>query len=65
MSKTWIDHPLKHALSEHPLGVNMLKGPKHLWYLQESTFIMFFITLKASVLEITFFMEIWNLKGVC
>ena len=42
MSKTWIDHSLNSAVSQHPSTVNMLKGPKHLWNLQESTFIIFF-----------------------
>ena len=30
LSKTCIDHSLKSAASEHPLTVNMLKGPKNL-----------------------------------
>ena len=40
--KTWLDHSLKSAVSEHPFAVNMLKDPKHLWNLHESTFIIFF-----------------------
>ena len=28
--KTWLDHSLKSAVSEHPFAVNMLKDPKHL-----------------------------------
>ena len=40
--KTWVDHSLKSAVSEHPSTVNMLKGPKHLWNLHESTVIIFF-----------------------
>ena len=28
--KTWLGDSLKSAVSEHPLAVNMLKGPKHL-----------------------------------
>ena len=40
--KTWVDHSLKSVVSEHPWAVNTLKGPKHLWNLHESTFIIFF-----------------------
>ena len=40
--KTWLDHSLKSAVLEHPLAVKMLKGPKHLRNLHESTFIIFF-----------------------
>ena len=39
--KTWVDHSLKTVVSEHSLDVNMLKGPKNLCNLQESTFIIF------------------------
>ena len=28
--KTWVDHSIKRALSEHPLALNLLKGPKNL-----------------------------------
>ena len=42
LSKTWLDHSPKSAVLEHPSIVNMLKGPKHLWNLHESTFIIFF-----------------------
>ena len=41
LSKTWIDHSLKRASSEHPSTINMLKGPKHLKNIHESTFIRF------------------------
>ena len=40
--KTWLDHSLTSAVPEHPLAVTMLMGPKHLWNLRESTFIIFF-----------------------
>ena len=40
--KSWLDHSLKSAVSEHALTVNMWKHPKSLWNLHESTFIMFF-----------------------
>ena len=40
--KTWLDHFLKSVVSEYPLAVNMLKGPKDLWNLHESTFIICF-----------------------
>ena len=39
---TWVDLSLKTPVSEHPLGVNMWKGPKYLWNLHETTFIIFF-----------------------
>ena len=39
--KTSLDHSLKTAVSGHPLDVNMLKGPKNLCNLHESTFIIF------------------------
>ena len=41
LSKSWLDHSLKGAVSEHPSTVNMLKGPKLLRNLHESTFIIF------------------------
>ena len=41
LSKTWLDYPLKSAVSEHPSVVNMLRGPKHFTNLHESTFIIF------------------------
>ena len=40
--KSWLDHSLKTAVSKHPLSVNMLKGAKHLWNLNDGTFIRFF-----------------------
>ena len=42
MSKTWLDHSLKSAVSEHPSTGNKLNVPKHLWNLHDSTFIIFF-----------------------
>ena len=42
LSKTWLNHSLKSAVSDYPLTVNMLKGPKHLLNLHESIFISFF-----------------------
>ena len=41
LSKTWLDNSLKSVVSEHPLTVNKLKGPKYLWNLHETTFIIF------------------------
>ena len=41
LSKTWLDHSLKSAVSEHNSLVNMLKGLKHLGNLHENTFILF------------------------
>ena len=42
LTKTWLDHYLKSAISELLLTVNMLKCPKDLWNLYENTFIIFF-----------------------
>ena len=42
MSKTWLDHSLKSAVSEHPSTGNKLNVPKHFWNLHDSTFIIFF-----------------------
>ena len=42
----------KKHLSEHALTVNMLKGPKLFENLHESTFIIFFITLRAPAFNI-------------
>ena len=42
LSKSWLEHSLKSTVPEHPLKVNMLKDPKYLCNLHESTFIIFF-----------------------
>ena len=42
MSKSWLDHSLKSAVSEHFSTVPMIKFPKQLWNLHDSTFIIFF-----------------------
>ena len=42
LSETWLDHFLKSTVSELPLRVNMLKDPKQLLNLDESTFVIFF-----------------------
>ena len=65
LSKTWLDHSLKGAVSEHPSTVNMLKGPKHLRNLQESIFIIFSITLKGKDLENISLIEMQGVNGVC
>ena len=62
MSKTWLDHSLKNTVSEHPLTVNMLKLPKQLKNPHESTFIMFFITLRKPALEYTTLSDMLNLR---
>ena len=38
--KDLVRQPSKSAVSIHLLTVNMLRGPKHLWNLHESTFII-------------------------
>ena len=42
LSKTCSGNSLKSAVSQHPLPLNNLKDPEHLWNLHESTFIIFF-----------------------
>ena len=37
----WLDHSLWSVVLEHSLTVIILKGPKHLWNMNESTFIIF------------------------
>ena len=62
LSKTWLGHSLKYTVSEHPLTVNTLKGPKHLWNLHESTFIIFFISLMGNDFENMSLNDIWILE---
>ena len=62
--KTWFDHSLKSAVSEHALAVNMLKGHINLWNLHESTFVIFFDRSDLKDLENISHIEVWNLKGV-
>ena len=50
--KSWLDHSLKSAVSEHALTVNMPKHRKYLQNLHESAFIMFFIILRELDFEI-------------
>ena len=50
-AKTWLEKSLKSPVSEHPLIVNILKGPKHCRNLQGSTFIILFITLSEIDLQ--------------
>ena len=52
--KTWLDHPLKSALSEHALTVNMWKHPNCLRNLDESPFIIFFSQFSRKL--------IWNVS---
>ena len=61
---TWLDRSLKKNVSEHTLTVNMLKDPKLLWNLHESTFIIFFITLRELDLRNISLSDILNLRGV-
>ena len=62
LSQTWLDHSLKNTVSEHPLTVNMLKGPKQFQNLHKSTFITFSITLREPALEYTSLSDILNLR---
>ena len=53
LSKNWLDHSLKSVVSEHPWKINMLKGPKHLWNLYESTFTISLIIMRGYVSKIS------------
>ena len=46
--KSWLDHSLKSALSEHALKGNMWKHPKYFPNLHERAFIMFFHRSQGS-----------------
>ena len=61
LSMTWLEQSLKNTVSEHPLTVNMLKGPKLFWNVHERTLIIFFITLREPALEYTSISDILNL----
>ena len=50
LSKSCLEHFQKTAISEILLRLNMLKDPKHLWNLDEGTFIIFFF----------FFSSLWE-----
>ena len=63
--KMWLDIFLNSALSKHPSTVNMLKRPKHLWSLHESTFIIFYFTFRETDLENVSLSDMWNLKTIC
>ena len=58
---SWLDYYLKNTVSEHPLRVNMLKGTKLLQKLNQSTFIIFFITLRQLTLEYASLSDMLNL----
>ena len=49
--KSWLDHSLKSAVSEHAFTVNMGKRPKCLQNLHERVFIIFFMILRKVDLE--------------
>ena len=51
LGKTSLDQCLKSTVSERPLTVSMLKGPKYLYNLHDSTFTIFFTTLWEIDLE--------------
>ena len=49
----------KSLVSEHCSTVNMLKAPKHLWHLDDSGFIIFFISLEDFDLVICEFLGVF------
>ena len=64
MQETWLDKYLKSPVSEHPSTVNMLKTPKHFWYLHESSSNIFTVILVDVWLESLSLINIWNLRTV-
>ena len=48
LSRNWLDHSLKSVVSKHPSTVNMLRGPKNLLHLNESTFIISFFQAEGK-----------------
>ena len=60
LSKTWLNHSLESAFSESPSTVNVLMGAKHLWSLDESTFIIFFDYSERK--WFAKYLTYWNLK---
>ena len=58
LSQTWCDHSLKRAVSKHPSTVNMLKGPKNLLHLHESTLSYFSVSLRGNDFENNSLIEI-------
>ena len=62
LSKTWLHHSLKCVVSEHLVTVKMLKGPKHLRNLHESTFTIFFRTLMSCKVSPIVKFEIFRLS---
>ena len=58
LSQTWCNHSLKNAISKHPSTLNILKGPKNLLHLHESTFIIFSISLRGNYFENNSLIEI-------
>ena len=66
LPKTWLEHSLESVVSELPLRVNMLKDPKHLLNLHDSTCIIFFIiTMRRIGLQNICFSEISHARDVC
>ena len=41
LQKTWLDKCLKGPILEDPSRSNIVNGPKHFWYLHNSTFVIF------------------------
>ena len=51
LQKTWFDKYLKSPTWEHPSTVNIVKSSKHLWNMNESTFVILF-RLSGEILNI-------------
>ena len=62
--KTCLDHSLENTVLENPLTVNMLKHPKLLSNMHESTFITFSITLRELDLTNISVSDMLNLRCV-
>ena len=59
--KTWLNHSLKIAVSEHPLAVNTLKVPKCFWNMHETNFIIFLDHSEGK--WFAKYLAYWNLKS--
>ena len=64
LSKTWLDYSLKSAVSEDSLEVNIIKSPKHLWNLHESSVLIFSDHSEEKWHgKLNSLIELWSLRG--
>ena len=60
----WLNKCLKSPFSEHPSTVNMLKGPKHVLNLPESTLSDFFMTMSNTDFKKISLSDMWLPKAL-